>query len=727
MKGLVGLLALGAIAPAVQAQAQTDPPPAPAPAQAGKAAGTSVEEVVITARQPASQTLIDRKVYSVTSDLQATSGTAADVLNSVPSVSVDADGNLSLRGDANVTVLVDGKPSAQFSGSARGLSLQQFPASEIDRIEVLASPPAQYKAEGSGGVINIITRKTRRQGYSGAVQLSVGDRRRFTLGVSGSYNAGPLKLSGALNLRQDARVRLTTSTRTATDPATNLGEFSHQSLDEHFRRLVPSGNLALDYDLNGRQSFGASFNHRELTGVRFFDQHDQSGPSAGAVTGVSDRHSDGREWSLDSGGEAHFEQKLWRPNETLTLTLQTSADRERERYAYRNTFTLPVSAPTFDNLRLSHDLIATEFSADYDLPLSHDRELKLGYDFEDDNNRFDNVGDTIDPLSGLPVSNPAVTNHFRYRQQIHAAYGQYQAPIGPWSFQAGLRLEATHVSTLQITGNIPGGRDDVGVYPSLHLDRSLGEDAKLSASITRRTTRPDPEILNPFIDHQDTHNLRAGNPDLLAQDTWSFELGYSATPAAWTYGATAYYRQDRNGVTDILVPVTGDIVLATKANLPLTRSAGVEFNANGRVGRKLTYAVSGDVFYKQIDAGALGAGGLKSTTGLNLKASLTYQPTSLDTAQISFTRQDRRLTPQGYLSAVNLVNLGYRRQLRPDLALVVTVSDALDGQRQQRLITTPVLNDDFERHQSGRVAYVGFVYTFGAQKKTKGNGFQYDP
>lgn len=723
MKHHVASLAVVALASASPVAAQT----AAKAAAPAKAAPSAVEGIVVTAERPQTQSLVDRTVYTVNADLQATAGSAADVLSNLPSVAVDADGNISLRGDSNVTVLVDGKPSAQFSGATRGLSLLQFPANEIDRIEVMANPPAQYRAEGSGGVINIITKKTKRDGFSGSAQASGGDYGRYVLGLNGSYNIGRLKASGGIGLRHDVKERLTRSDRVEVDLATGAPVESHQRIDEHFHRLMPSVKGALDYEFNDRQSAGLSFSHRELTGRRYFDQDNTSSPPGQAPSGLSSRHSDGHEWSMDGAEGLHFDQKLWRPGETLSLAAERSMTRERERYAYRNSSTLPAGPATFDDLRLSLDLIKTELSADYDLPMAHDREVKLGYDLEDDRNAFDNVGDTLTSASGPATINPAVTNHFRYRQQVNAAYGQYEAPVGPWRLQAGLRVEATHVATLQITGNLAGGRDDLGAYPSLHLDRSLGDDGKLTASVGRRVTRPDPEALNPFADHQDIHSLRAGNPDLRPQDTWSYELGYLYSGSRLNYGATAYYRRDKNSVTDVIRPISADVVLATKMNLPLSQSGGVAFTAGGKLGSRLSYNLSGDLFAAQIDATALGATGTKSTTGLNLKASLDYRPTAKDTAQISVSRTDKRLTPQGEISAINLVNLGYRRQIRPDLAAVVTVTDLFDGQRQQRLISTPQLRDDFLRHQLGRVAFVGVVYTFGAPAKAKPSGFEYEP
>jgi outer membrane receptor protein involved in Fe transport len=718
LAGYATLLALGGAGPAFAEEAA-----------AAKSSGAvkSVEEVVVTAETPPTQQLLDRKVYSISNDLQATSGSAADVLNNVPSVAVDADGNVSLRGDGNVTILVDGKPSAQFTGPSKGLSLQQFSASDIERVEVLTTPPAQYKAEGSGGVINIITKKTRKAGLSGSGQFSLGDQRRYVAALNGAYNSGPLKLSGGLGLKQDTRERLTTTNLAVIDPASNALVDSQQTIYEHQHRIVPSVKAGLDYELNDRQSFGAAFSHREVSGTRYFNQHDLAGPQGAAPTSLSDRHDDGKDWNADTGETLRFEQKLWRPQETLSLALQHSGDHEREKNAYVNTFSLPLAGPTFDDLHLSHDLMKTEFSADYDLPLAGMREIKLGYDLENDNNAFDQVGGNIDPATGLSVENPAITNHFRYRQNVNAVYGQYETPLGPWQLQAGVRLEAAKAHTLQVTGDIPGGRSDSGAFPSLHLDRTVGEEGKLSLGVARRLTRPDPEILNPFVDRQDTHNLRAGNANLAPQDTWSYEAGYSGVARGQNYGVTAYYRSDRNAVTDIVQPISADVVLTTKANLPKSRSTGLELTANGKLGQQLSYSLSGDLFAAQIDATALGTPGLKSTTGFNLKSSLNWRPSRDDTAQISLSRQDKRLTPQGYVTAVNLVNLGYRRQLRPDLAAVATVTDLFDAQRQERLITTPQLRDDYRRHQFGRIAFVGLVYTFGGQGKPKSDSFDYQP
>ena len=213
---------------------------------------------------------------------------------------------------------------------------------------------------------------------------------------------------------------------------------------------------------------------------------------------------------------------------------------------------------------------------------------------------------------------------------------------------------------------------------------------------------------------------------MLPQDTWSLEAGYAVEGKKSSYGLTLYGRDSHDAVTTVTQVVSADVVLVTKVNLPESRSGGVEFTTNGALLSELSYAVSGNLFYNQIDAGAYGGAGLQSTVGLNAKASLDWRPTTVDTAQISFSRSDKRLTPQGYLGEIDLVNLGYKRQIRPNLAAVATLSDALDGQRLRRVVTTATLQDDYRRQQYGQLFYVGFVYSFGTAKKSKGDGFDYD-
>ncbi|HEY4079708.1 MAG TPA: TonB-dependent receptor [Burkholderiaceae bacterium] len=693
-------------------------------AAAAEEASSSLAKVVVTGRASTVQVLADRKVYKLADDVQALTGSAADVLNTLPSVAVDIDGNLSLRGDTNVLVLIDGKPSVQLSGAKGGDGLQQFSAKDIERIEVMTNPPAQYKAAGTGGVINIVTRKNRQAGASGTAQFSVGKQDRYVLGLSGGYGGQDLNLSGALGVREDDRERKLDSTLVSAPGATAVS--SSQALDEHARRFIPSLRLGVDYKLNERQSLNASVSVRQRNGNRYFDQHDEDHAADGSLLAASDRHSDGHEWSRSQEQGLRFKQLLRDAGESLELGLHQSTDVEHEHYAYRNTSLLPASPASFDRLFLNHDLRTDDLGVDYSRALTPERTLKFGYALQHDDNGFANAGDDADPLSGVNIPNAALTNSFRYRQTIHALYASYQLMLDDWSVVAGLRGEhSAHVGD-QITTGVISRHSETGVYPSLSLEHASSDTQTWSLGYSKRVSRPDAEALNPFVDAQDTHNLRAGNADLLPQTVQSLELGYRVALPRHSYGLTGYARETHNSVTTLTQAISTDVTLSSLVNLPRSRSLGLEFNSDAPLNAAWAYRVSGNLFCSQIDASALGYAGLRSTTGLNLKASLDYRPTAADTAQLSMSRADKRLTPQGEVAAINLVNLGYKHLVQPDLSLFVTVSDLFNGQRFHRMLSTETLQQTYQRQQMGRVVYVGMSYSFGGGKKSKAASFEYD-
>jgi outer membrane receptor protein involved in Fe transport len=694
-----------------------DPSPAPV---------APVPAIVVTAPKLSVQTLIDRKIYSVTSDPQSTFGTLSDILGEITSVDVDPDGIVSLRGDTNVLILIDGKRSTQFSGPSAGDNLQSFPAKDIERIEVLTTPPAQFKAEGAAGVINIITRKKRPEGVSGSVQGSLGSGGRSVVGGNGSYSSGALTASASAGYRQDFRQRLIQSDVMALDPTTALMTDTNSSISERIRRAVPTVGLSAEYALNDRQAVSGSVNWADRGGLRTYTELNNINTPLGVVTSSSRRLSTGHDPETDYDQKLGFTQKLGRPGETLDFSLHRSTSRQHEHYDYTNDSFVPPAATFYNNLTFHEDHGTNEFGADYALPMSTARSLKLGYAFEADDFRFGNVGNNVDPLTGVQVPDPSLTNDFKFRQQINAAYASYQMSMGAWTWLGGLRAELTRTDAQQLTDNISNSGSYFRIYPSLHIDRSLSDESTLSFGASRRVTRPDPDNLNPYVDHEYTPNLRAGNPKLRPQYTQSYEVGYGFDGRGLSYGLTGYYRLNRDSVTDLTEYLGNGLSLTTKTNLPKNDSAGLEFTASGHIIPKLAYTVSGNLFYSQIDATALGLSGLQSTTGLNGKFKLDYRPTAADSGQISVTRTDKRLTPQGYVSAINIVNLGYKHQLKSDLTAIVTVSDVFNGQRFQRIATSPTFTQEYRRRVQGRVLYVGLVYSFGTTKKDKQPAFEYD-
>jgi len=694
----------------------------------GPPAAGSANAIVVKGQKLSVETKIDRRIYRVPDEAQTTLGTLSDILSVIPSIDVDPDGIVSLRGDTNVLILIDGKPATELQGSAAGDNLQSMSAKDIERVEVLTTPSAQFKAEGAAGVINIITRKRRANGEaSGSLQGSLGEGGRALVGANGTYGGEHFTASLGAGFRKDLRDRTVQSEVIGPEPTTAQVHDSRDHIREHIHRNSPSVDLSGEYDPDERESLYGSARWWQRGGLRTYTQLDDSALTSGAVTSSTRRLSRGHDPEDTYNAVLRFSQKLDTPGETLDLSLHRAISHQHEHYDYISDSFVPPAPTSYNNLDFREDHGIIEAGADYTLPLSVTRSLKLGSAFEQDDYGFDNIGANVDPLSGVQTIDPALTNDFKYRQRIYAIYLSYQASVDDWTFLGGLRSEFTTTDARQITDNLSTLTHYAAVYPSLHVSRTLSDHSTLSLGASRRVTRPDPSNLNPYVDHEYTPNLRTGNPHLRPQYTQSFDVGYEYVGRGASYGLTGYYRRNRDSVTDLTQYLGNGLSLTTKANLPSNDVAGIEFTASGHLLSKLAYSLSGNAFHSQIDATALGIAGLKSTTGLNAKAKLDYRPTAADSAQLTFTRTDKRLTPQGSVSAINIVNLGCKHSLTPALSAVATVSDVFNGQRYQRLAATPLFTQTYQRSVDGRIVFVGLAYTFGVRKKERQPTFDYEP
>jgi outer membrane receptor protein involved in Fe transport len=704
-------------------------PTSPAPTSSGPtspAPTSTLDAVVVTTNKLDVETLIDRKVYSVQTDVQSTFGSLGDVLGAIPSVDVDGDGIVSLRGDTNVLILIDGRTSPQFSGPSAGDNLQSIPARDIERIEVMTNPPAEYKADGVAGVINIIMRKKRPQGASGTLQGSLGSGGRSVAGLNASARSGPMTASLTASYRHDIRHRLTDSDLVAPDTAGGPLVSNHSSIDEIVRRNVPTLAASAQYALDDQQTLSLDLTRSGRAGLRTYTELDGTSLPSGVVSGSSERLSAGHDREIDGDERLGFEQKLGRSGELLNVSLHHASSHVHEHYDYANLSFVPPAATFDDNLGFFENNDTSEFNADYTRPVSKSATLKLGYSYERDDYGYGAAGNNVDLATGGEVPDPNLTDDFDVRQQINSAYLSYQSGAGAWSWLGGLRAELASTGTRQLTYGLSTDERYLRLYPSLHVDRSLTEVSTLSFAASRRVTRPDPDNLNPYVDHEYAPNLVSGNPDLRPQFSQSYEVAYGVDRQGLTYSTTGYYRRNTDAVTTITEPLAGGLTLTTKTNLPRSGSAGLELGANGHFVPKLGYNISSNFFYSQIDATALGAGGLRSTTGINAKIKLDFRPTPKDALQLTATRTDKRLTPQGYVEAIDIVNLGYRRQLPRALTGVITVSNVFNGQRFQRVAMTPTFTQDYSRFVYGRIVYIGFVYSFGSVPKEKPQGFEYD-
>ncbi|MET0272978.1 MAG: TonB-dependent receptor, partial [Phenylobacterium sp.] len=627
-------LAAGAVAaPAAHALAQPKPPaPKAAPAPAKPPA--TVEGVTVTADPQAFRSSIDRRSYGVATDLQATSGSIGDALRNVPSVQVDVQGNVSLRGDSNVTIMIDGKPSGMFRGEGRAQALQQLPADQIERVEVLTNPSAAFSPDGAAGVINLVTKKTRKPGRSGSMRANLGSEGRANGGISGAYNSRKLTVAGDLSARHEKQKFHAVDDRSRLDAASGQFLDSQQVIDSGNGIDMVFGRASVDYDPDAKTRLSAELR------INLFDIE-----SKGYNSTVRETASSGPLQVLErlnrigqarSNGEASatWRRKFAGDDHELVVNVSHELTQEDRDRAVASSSRVPILPDSFEAFVVDNSYAQTELKADYTRPMPGESKLKVGYQFQFDDNDYDQVGRRGGVANALPVD-PNLTNRFLYKQALNAAYATYERPFGDLTVLAGLRLEDVRVDLDQVTDRVTAENDYFRAYPSLHLAYTFSEDQQLKLSYSLRVQRPQPQDLNPFRAYQDPFNYQAGNPNLKPQETQSFEAGYQYRHSGTFYLATLYYRASENGVTDVVRDLGGGVLLTTKENLNKGRAGGLELVANGRFNPKITYNLSGNAFWNEIDASALGFTGKRSGYALSGRANLNWQVTAKDFIQLN--------------------------------------------------------------------------------------------
>jgi outer membrane receptor protein involved in Fe transport len=369
----------------------------------------------------------------------------------------------------------------------------------------------------------------------------------------------------------------------------------------------------------------------------------------------------------------------------------------------------------YETIGIGVDQTRANFKLDYSKPMPDSAKLKTGVDFEVQTNKYDNDGATGPAPNGLVVD-PSRTNRYDYDQDVYAAYVTYERPFGDFTVQGGLRAEEVRIKIDDITHAVKGDNDYFKLYPTLHMGYTLSPSQTLTANFARRVQRPGAQDLLPYRVYQDPLNYRQGNPNLKPQQTDSYELGWQYRKGPAFYLATAYYRESSNGVTDVVSDLGGGVLLTTRANLATSRNGGLELVTNGRLTPKLTYNVSSNVFWNEIDASKLGFAGTRSLTAVSGRANLNWQATPKDFLQINAFSSGKRLTPQGHREPFQMVNLGYRRKVSDKLSFVVTAQDVLNSFEDTVIVDTPILRDHTTRTAKVRSIFFGFTYNFGGGK-----------
>lgn len=678
-----------------------------------------VQQIEIVAERETNR--IDRQVYDVKSDISTTNASAAEVLNNVPSVQVDPDGAVRLRGNQNVTILLDGKPSAMLQGDNRGAALTAMPADFIESIEVINNPGAEFGTEGGGGpILNLISRRDRRPGGFGAVTGNVGTAGRYNTGVNGSYSSGLASVDSFLNYRHDGRGSTFHTDRERIDPLTGLTSKSMQDGQSNGLNGNLNFNTNFRYNVGKADRMGASVGYqrgdRDSTSLtHYFDY----GPS-GELLNESWRSTSGNGQSRNASGSMFYEHKFDGDGATLKADLRVSSSEnpstsQARRTFVQSTFARPVElssqyrAPTIK---------ITDFTTDYAGKLGEGF-LVAGVKVTGTLQDFDTRYTITDPASGVERENAVLTNAFRVDQRILAAYGTYEYRFNPqWALKSGARVERTDSEIEQITSRIYVRNDYTNVMPSAFLSYKLDRDTTFRLSYSNRLMRPNANDLNPYVTYLSPTDRSAGNPMLKAAQSDSFELGYDTTWAGVKTDLRLFARNEDDVITQrqlLIKDENGqDIVLTTRQNFGSMRSQGLEFVFNGRPLPGLTLNLAGNLRHAtQTQFAALGRPATLSSTALSGRTRINYQLTVDDQVQLMVMGQGKQLTGQGFREPNWTANLSWQHKLTPLLTLIANGTDLFNTNRNVSYTASDLLRQTTTTRYDGRVFYVGFRYQLG--------------
>ncbi len=518
---------------------------------------TQLDEVEIRAEKSETQFSLDKRVFNVGKDLANRGGSAEDILDNVPSVTVDIEGAVSLRGSGGVRILIDGRPSG-LAGVDNTNGLRNIPANMIERVEVITNPSARYEASGMAGIINIILKKDTGHGFNGSFDLTGGIPEQQGIGANLNYRKNKLNWFANYSIRNRTSPGsgFTYTERTVGD----LVEILDSDRDQDRGGLSNSIRFGADYFLNDKTQLTASFNYR------ISDENNLSTITydslSRAVTSITpERLSNTLRTDNEKEDESNLQYSLNYRKEfssrdhMFNATIQYRDEIESEASIFDEVYT-PVGEPGISNLyqESSNEELEKVWLAQFDFsrPLGDDHKYEIGFrtsfrDLENDYIVQDRNADGS--FSVLELNGQLFDDKFIYDEKIHALYGIYGNKFGKFSFQGGLRTEYSDVLT--IADGISNPRTYFDFFPSAHLNYELAEGSAVQISYSRRIDRPRSFYLNPFFTLSDRINLFGGNPNLDPEYTDSYEIGNIKYWDKLTLSTSLFYRHTEDNIQRI--------------------------------------------------------------------------------------------------------------------------------------------------------------------------------
>lgn len=681
------------------------------------AEAVQVEGLVVEGEKSPVQIQVDRTVYNTEKMPSSAGGTATDVLRNVPSVQVDIDGNVSLRGNSNVAIQINGRP-VPMRGDALAGFLNQLPSAMVEKVEVIPNPSAKQDPEGMGGILNIVLKQNADLGLSGGVTLGASTNDRYNGSGNLGYQSGPWTLMGSYGYSTDERGSDGSTFRTNlfANPVTYYDEQTIGSFDNSGHNV----NLSADYKLTDKNTLTSNFVFSKRGGgfdnTNEFTYLDASRDTTDTFDQLSAIERDDR--TVDAALGFRHVVKQARDELTGEVRFDRTSSSTDSRY-----HTIPgTSSSTDEALNMNdQDEGRDEWTAqlDWTKPLGESMKLETGYKgtIRDLNSDFLER----DFSNGSSTPDATRRNTFDYSEDVNALYGLLSRTAGRLQLQGGVRAERTNTQFDLTTTGESFDNAYWSWFPSASALYNLEEDQSksLRLSYSRRIQRPNTRFLNPFPLSEDPLNRFVGNPELGPEYTNAYELTYSMMGQLGTLQLTPFYRHTTDVIRRYKTVDTTGVSTTTFENLDKSDSYGADLNGSFRLGPVNGFA--GVSVYQQETSGETLQSGLSSqTTTWDARLSATWKITpSTEVQYFQFYRGPQDIE-QGHISGFTFTNLAVRQKLWSDAAsLTVRVMDPFDKMgfsfRTQDANSIQTSTRKFD----SRAVYLSFNYTFGQQPRLR--------
>lgn len=696
---------------------------------------TTLQEVELIAEKTTVEIKLDKKIYNVGKDLTVRGGTVSDVLDNVPSVSVDVEGNVALRGNDNVRILINGKPSGLVGLNSTD-ALRQLPAESIDKVEVITSPSARYDAEGTGGIINIILRRSKLQGLNGAITTNVGYNP--SAGISGNvnYRTGDVNIFNTTgysyrespgNSYNSTRFLNTVFNDNGDLIEDNLDSFSEETRTFDRTRKGLNTNFGVEWYINDSASLTTSIlysnsdNKRNTNNTTF--QTDTLGNTTTNLRLDPELEDDKTiQYALN------FSKDFKTSGHKLTFDFQYEENNENERSLVQSNSIITNDVASFE----SQDRILLQ--TDYVLPIGENSQFEAGFRGNYNTLTTDFIVKSLNSNNEFEIDN-SQSNVFNYKEHLTAVYTQYGSKIGKFSYLLGLRMENTKITVDQPTSGDFSKRNYTGLFPTVNLSYEISDKENVTLGYARRLRRPRSRYINPFPSFSSLTNIFRGNPELDPSYSGQFDLGYLKRFGKFTFNSSVYYSHATD-VFNFISFDTGETVTISGQEIPVLERTPINLATEDRFGAEFTltynpskkWRVNTNVNFFQTEIIGTTPNGLSLDNKNNswfARLSNKYTlPANIDWQTNLFyggPRQDGQNDTEGVFTT----SIALSKDLFKEKAsLAFNVSDLFNSRKRRQITTTPTFIGYSEFQWRERSFNLSFTYRFNQKKKRERGGFK---